>query len=271
MHLCNPAQDVHLALADYPAGEGPYGDTDALILYLCVDGGGLIHRAGTHQRFQGTLVPHSIGIGLPASDGVGFWPAARLLAIGFTGRHLDALASANLTADRLIDLGGRLHSDPLLEALMVAMWREAEVFSLTSAFVDESAELMLRRLAMLQSNAPTARPIRPLTTAQVKRVTDYIEAHLGDDIQVAELAAISCISRAHFSRVFKAATGKSPYAYISERRILRAEALLSDGLDILSVAYAVGFHSPSQFAAAFRRHRGVSPSAWRRVRRSEYK
>lgn len=68
-----------------------------------------------------------------------------------------------------------------------------------------------------------------------------------------------------FARRFKATTGQTPYGYVLERRLIRAESLLADSDRPLGdIALAVGFSSQSHFTATFRRMRVITPRAWRR-------
>jgi AraC-like DNA-binding protein len=81
---------------------------------------------------------------------------------------------------------------------------------------------------------------------------------------VPELAAISGLSRAAFARVFRDALGQAPLQYLTEWRMTLARDHLRAGeLGLANVAAAVGYSSPYAFAAAFRRHHGVPPGAWR--------
>jgi AraC-like DNA-binding protein len=72
------------------------------------------------------------------------------------------------------------------------------------------------------------------------------------------------VSRAYFSRSFKAAFGETPHQYLMTRRMERAKALLRDGdLSVTAVCFAVGFSSLGSFSAQFKRLVGESPSAYR--------
>jgi AraC family transcriptional regulator len=58
-----------------------------------------------------------------------------------------------------------------------------------------------------------------LDRRRLTRVLDYIGANLEDDLTLARLASIACLSRFHFSRAFKAAVGRSPHHYVSAKRL----------------------------------------------------
>jgi AraC family transcriptional regulator len=104
-----------------------------------------------------------------------------------------------------------------------------------------------------------------LSGRQVDMLVDYIESHLGERITLDSLANVTGLSRYHFSRAFSATTGASPVQFVRRRRLERAEQLLrSTDHDLASIAQAVGFGGPGQFANAFKRHFGLSPTAYRK-------
>ncbi|MBR0715128.1 helix-turn-helix domain-containing protein [Bradyrhizobium liaoningense] len=105
---------------------------------------------------------------------------------------------------------------------------------------------------------------KPLDAKRLSRVTDFIEASVEREFTVKDLASVACMSPAHFSRSFKAATGKAPHEYVSSQRLDLAKRLLtgSDRL-LVDIAYATGFSSQANFNRAFRKAVGTTPSAYR--------
>ncbi|MBY0581662.1 MAG: AraC family transcriptional regulator [Sphingomonas sp.] len=104
---------------------------------------------------------------------------------------------------------------------------------------------------------------------KLRRIDAYIEANLERNIHLSDLAALTGLSVFHFSRVFKLATGSTPYHYVSERRIGYSCRLLAAGdLDMVNVAAACGFASQSHFTSAFSKAMGISPGRYRRNLRS---
>ncbi|MHC2518949.1 helix-turn-helix domain-containing protein [Bradyrhizobium diazoefficiens] len=104
----------------------------------------------------------------------------------------------------------------------------------------------------------------PLPYWRLKRVFEYIEAHLAEPIYLADLSELVGLSRMHFSAQFRAATGASPYSYILKRRIALAQHLLLDPrMPVSSVAKALGFRSPGHFTTAFKTIVSEGPSQWR--------
>ncbi|MFI9150536.1 AraC family transcriptional regulator [Streptomyces sp. NPDC053367] len=85
-----------------------------------------------------------------------------------------------------------------------------------------------------------------------------------DPWTVASLAARAGVSRALFARRFTQLMGRPPLAYLTECRMDEAEALLADtDLGIAQIAKTVGYADAFGFSAAFKRHKGMSPSTFR--------
>lgn len=95
----------------------------------------------------------------------------------------------------------------------------------------------------------------------IRRVTDYIAAHLDAVLTREELADLAGMSVSHFSRQFKAETGESPMDYVSKVRLQRAsELLLHPDLSVREVAKQVGFHDEFYFSRKFKAEKGMSPT-----------
>src|SRR5215471_11338015 len=103
-----------------------------------------------------------------------------------------------------------------------------------------------------------------LASRPLKRVIEYINEHLQDELSLVELSRIAKLSPHHFATAFKASTGISPHSYVIERRIDRArDLLLQKEKTIPEIAVAVGFSSQSHLTANFRRTMGVTPRKFR--------
>jgi AraC-like DNA-binding protein len=104
-----------------------------------------------------------------------------------------------------------------------------------------------------------------LTSWQAKRVAAFVEAHLGENCQVGDLAKVALLSTSHFSRAFKKSFGETPRDYLTRRRIHHAQAImLSSEQPLAKIALDCGMADQSHFCRAFRRVVGVSPALWRR-------
>lgn len=169
---------------------------------------------------------------------------------------------------------GALHEGTFRAAapmrLLDLMWSEAAPESAHGRLFGDGALLALvgslLRLADT-AGSPGSAP-GALAPARVARVRDWIMAHLAEPIDLAGMAEAACLSRFHFSRSFKAATGLSPRAYVMACRIEQARAWLEKGdMPIAAIAQACGFADQSHFSAAFVRTMGVPPGRYRRSRR----
>jgi AraC-like DNA-binding protein len=97
------------------------------------------------------------------------------------------------------------------------------------------------------------------------RARDLADAHFAEPLGVDELAAAAGLSRAHFSREFKAAFGTSPHAYLLTRRLERAAAMLrTTDNSVAEICLAVGLTSVGSFTTAFKRTFGKTPTEYRR-------
>ena len=95
----------------------------------------------------------------------------------------------------------------------------------------------------------------------------FIEAHLGTDASLADIAGISGVSRYQLLRAFGAATGHSVMRYVRGRRLSEAARVLAAGApDILTVALDAGYGSHEAFTRAFRDQFGLTPEAVRERR-----
>lgn len=94
---------------------------------------------------------------------------------------------------------------------------------------------------------------------------DYIEAHLTDEIDYAQLGRIACCSAFHYQRMFAYMAGVPLAEYIRRRRMSLAAVDLRDGkMKIIDVAEKYGYRSPTAFNRAFQAFHGIAPSAARR-------
>lgn len=98
-----------------------------------------------------------------------------------------------------------------------------------------------------------------------EKVSEYVEEHLNADISLNTLAGIAELSPYHFARAFKQSFGAPPHRYVTDRRIVRAKALLENpARTVTEVGIEVGFAETSSFTATFRRMTGMTPTDYRR-------
>lgn len=122
---------------------------------------------------------------------------------------------------------------------------------------------ILRRAANATPKLPQA--ATGLAPHALRRVIDYMRAHLQETISLDTLASVAGLSTYHFCRMFKQSTGMPPHRYLAQLRIDRAQELLQrTGTPIGDIAFCTGFGSASQFSHFFRKHAGCTPQEFRR-------
>lgn len=103
-----------------------------------------------------------------------------------------------------------------------------------------------------------------LPALRLRRVLEYINDNLVDDLTLSELAAVAGMSPHHFSRAFKQSTGCPPHRYVINCRVAGAKKLLADDcLPLAEVGLSVGFQNQSHFTTLFHRLTGVTPKTYR--------
>jgi len=106
-----------------------------------------------------------------------------------------------------------------------------------------------------------------LSPWQERRVKDYIDADLGTNPGLADLAAQCGLSTSHFASAFKNTTGRPPHKWLTEQRVAAAKrALIDQNLSLAQIAADCGFADPSHFSRVFSKATGEAPAAWRRIR-----
>jgi AraC-like DNA-binding protein len=97
----------------------------------------------------------------------------------------------------------------------------------------------------------------------IRRVIEYLDAHCAEDVTVATLAGIACLSPYHFIRVFSRQTGLTPHAWLMQLRARKARELLRLGLPIADAAAQTGFADQSHLTKTFKRILGYTPGQLR--------
>jgi AraC family transcriptional regulator of adaptative response / methylphosphotriester-DNA alkyltransferase methyltransferase len=109
---------------------------------------------------------------------------------------------------------------------------------------------------------------RPATvrhrTNLFEEATSIVQIEFASELSLDDIARRVASSRRQLQRAY-AEIGKTTFReHLTAVRMDRAaEMLASRGLTVREVAHRVGYRQPAQFAKAFRRHHGSSPSAFR--------
>lgn len=102
----------------------------------------------------------------------------------------------------------------------------------------------------------------------VEQVTGYIEAHIGEEITVEDVAETVHMSKFYFLRKFKEITGMTVHNFIVNKRIIAACQIMAEGKNITESWQQTGFADYSSFLRNFRKIYGISPKEYRENNRS---
>jgi AraC family transcriptional regulator len=106
---------------------------------------------------------------------------------------------------------------------------------------------------------------RDAFVARFRRVLDFVDAHLEDDLSVERLSGVAAYSKHHFHRQFSALFGLGVHELVQLVRFKRAAYDLAfRGLAVIDVALAARYESPEAFARAFKKTTGQTPSDFKK-------
>lgn len=158
--------------------------------------------------------------------------------------------------------------DPLLTQIGFALWRELEECSPAGKLYAQTATQMLA-VHLLRHYTSVGdvieEPSQKLTHQQIRRVTDFVQAHLSQDLSLDVLAQQTSFSPYHFARLFRQTTGESPHQFVLHQRIERAQHLLKKkNMPLAHIALESGFANQSHLTKVFKGHLGLTPGVYRR-------
>src|SRR5262249_5226256 len=110
------------------------------------------------------------------------------------------------------------------------------------------------RMPAIPVSAPMPRDRR------LRRVCDQIVANPADQRDLDDLVRVAGMGRRTFTRAFRQETGMAFAMWRQQVRLMAAISMLAEGRSITTIAYEVGYESPSSFTAMFHRVLGVPPS-----------
>ena len=142
--------------------------------------------------------------------------------------------------------------------------------ALTDIEASTLAHLLVRHLLRRYGRGPGPRggPAGELRPGDVDIVAEYTRTHLADMITLDGLAGAVSLSPYHFARSFRATTGMTPHAFVTEHRLMVArDRLLRGDTSVTGIAVSVGFSNISHFRRLFRRRYGLAPAGLRAVAR----
>ncbi len=183
-------------------------------------------------------------------------------------RVAEEVTGVDLASLELVGHAG--YRDPLLTQLALALWQELEQPVPAGKLYAQSAAQMIA-VHLIQHYALRGPVVeerssssRRLTPRQSEQVIEFMKAHLSENISLDALAQQIGFSSYHFARLFRQATGASPYQMVLRLRIEQAQMLLAEtDLPLIQVAHACGFSDQSHLSQVFKQQLGLTPRVYR--------
>jgi AraC-like DNA-binding protein len=148
--------------------------------------------------------------------------------------------------------------------LLPAFQRPSEVSTL---FIDHITLALFTHLSGSYGGGRGSVPFTKggMTRLQANRAKEFLAAHCAADISLVDAARACGLSRGHFTRAFRVATGLTPHQWLQRYRVDAAKhLLLKPHMSIAAIATTCGFADQSHFTRVFSRLVGDSPASWRR-------
>ena len=182
--------------------------------------------------------------------------------VHFTGNNVtNILRSYGFTDGQKVFYCGL---DPIYRQLFRAMINELQMCKNS---YPEMLEMYLRQIFIrLQRYFFTAFSTNNIhVVEEIDRATTYFNEHYNEQINIDEYARKNNVSTSGFIRNFKMCTGSTPMQYILSKRIYNAEILLRNpDYNVSEVARIVGYENPLYFSRAFKKIKGIAPSAYQK-------
>ena len=182
-------------------------------------------------------------------------------------RALEEIFGADADNARLRDLSAFTDAEMhwLMERLHKELMSRKASPLLVQALAQAIAVHLARNYAELASVPHTGSPSLP--GFKLRQITDWMAQHMDEEFRLDRLASQAGLSKFHFLRLFKNATGESPSRYHTNLRMDAARRMLRETKkSVVEIALDVGYTNPSHFAKLFRRQTGLSPSDYRQQR-----
>lgn len=130
------------------------------------------------------------------------------------------------------------------------------------AGVADAAAYLRRTVETIRQQQQTS--VNSTAAETVKRVKNYVAAHLHEDISITCLADHIGLNASYLSRVFRKATGETLIGYITNaRRELACRLLMDPSRQIQQISQELGFLTPAYFSYFFKKNEGVTPTEYR--------
>lgn len=257
----------------YPLGIGYYKQAighkmerkehdDNLLIY-CLEGvGNLRCNATEHKVNAGDLIilPKGVLHSYSASHD-NPWTIYWIHFNGDLAKQFIQLINANLESP-ILNLGIQSRLVTSFETLLEV--RQARIHQPAAIFAANLLREILSHIALLR---PLVNQQKQEQSLDLEKVHSLMAARVQEQLDLDTLAASCNLSKYHFIKRYKAATGSTPINHFIHLKIERACHLLDvTEQNINEVAFAVGYEDAYYFSRIFRKIMGMSPSQYRKMR-----
>ncbi len=130
-------------------------------------------------------------------------------------------------------------------------------------------ELLMTIHRRMEENLPR---FSGFTSQEIDLAKEYFTEHYNEEISIEDYTRSRHVSTSWFNKSFKNAVGTTPMNYILSIRISNAQTLLeTTDYNISNIASMVGYENAFYFSRLFKKHKGLSPAAYRKIFREKYK
>jgi AraC-like DNA-binding protein len=270
-HRLVGADGCRMLRVSQPGGALPDPPLPEFMLYLALRGCPMLRydwgtgrREGCWQAGDLTLAPPDVATDI-VLDGDHVYLGLAIPKAAF---------SSLMEAAEIASIGdfGPLHGAPFQDAgvarTLLTLWQAGSADDVESDLSSDEALLaLLQRLFGLSDRLPPERASETgLPAAVLRRLMDHVEDRLDQPIALRSLGAVAGLSPMHFARRFRQATGMSPHAHVTGRRIAKAREALADGRHGLAeIALNCGFSSQAHLTTVFGQAVGLTPGRYRQL------
>lgn len=258
----------------YPEAMGFYGhasghamqrspdEHEEHLLLFCVQGRATLELDGSSQTLQAgmlALLPAGVAHAYRA-DSHEPWSLYWV--------HLNGEAIQDFLQPLLQDKAWAVLTPGLSPALL-ADWRsllEASTPGFEAAALQLAAarlRQLLVHLAWMAGRSPQAR-----SRLDVIALQSFMQQHLQESLSLEQLAAVAGMEKFHFAKTFRRLTGQAPLQHFQHLRMARACEWLDAGEEgVAVIAQRLGYSDAPYFSRQFRQVTGMSPTAYRELKR----
>ncbi|MDR7194643.1 AraC family transcriptional regulator [Luteimonas terrae] len=177
--------------------------------------------------------------------------------IAIAASQLQAAGTRSHTTAPLVSFADSAVSSVLIGLLQAAQQGAPDLYA------SNTVHWLAMHLLLTQRLEQTGEPVRT-PDPRIERAIACIHQRYVEPLSLAQLAAVACLSRFHFARLFRLETGMSPHAYLLAHRMQAAKDLLAaTDVPIAQIARRTGFVRAAQFAVAFRSAAGLTATEFR--------